>query len=78
MGLDQGTAAWSAVGFRPRVLRGVDSVSLSTTILGTPVQTPVLVAPMGQQSGAHTDGETIGWLRELSGLPVVVKGVLRA
>jgi 4-hydroxymandelate oxidase len=32
-------------------------VSLSTTILGAQVQTPVLVAPMGQQSGAHPDGE---------------------
>jgi 4-hydroxymandelate oxidase len=57
VGLDEGTADWSAVRFRPRVLRDVGSVSVSTTILGTPVQTPVLVAPMAQQIGAHPDGE---------------------
>jgi 4-hydroxymandelate oxidase len=57
VGFDEGTADWSAVRFRPRVLRDVGSVSLSTTILGTPVRTPVLVAPMAQQVGAHPDGE---------------------
>ena len=30
---------------------------LSTTVLGTPVRTPVLVAPMAYQVGAHPDGE---------------------
>jgi len=53
----EGTADWSAVRFRPRVLRDVGSVSLSTTILGTSVRTPILVAPMAQQVGAHPDGE---------------------
>jgi 4-hydroxymandelate oxidase len=57
LGLDEGPADWSAVRFRPRVLRDVGSVSVTTTILGTPVQTPVLVAPMAQQLGAHPDGE---------------------
>jgi len=53
----EGTADWSAVRFRPRVLRDVGSVSVSTTILGTSVRTPILVAPMAQQVGAHPDGE---------------------
>jgi 4-hydroxymandelate oxidase len=57
VGLDEGTADWSAIRFRPRVLRDVGSLSVSTTILGTPVRTPVLVAPMAQQIGAHPDGE---------------------
>jgi 4-hydroxymandelate oxidase len=57
VGLAEGTVDWSAVRFRPRVLRDVGSVSVSTTILGTQVQTPVLVAPMAQQVGAHPEGE---------------------
>ena len=57
IGLDEGTADWSAVRFRPRVLHDVGSLSMSTTVLGTPVRTPVLVAPMAQQVGAHPDGE---------------------
>ncbi|HEX3207628.1 MAG TPA: alpha-hydroxy acid oxidase [Propionibacteriaceae bacterium] len=57
VGLDEGTADWSAVRFRPRVLRDVGSLSMSTTVLGTPVRTPVMVAPMAQQVGAHPDGE---------------------
>jgi 4-hydroxymandelate oxidase len=57
VGHDEGSAEWSAVRFRPRVLRDVGTVSVSTTILGTPVRTPVLVAPMAQQIAAHPDGE---------------------
>jgi 4-hydroxymandelate oxidase len=57
VGLDEGTADWSAVRFRPRVLRDAGTVSVATTILGTPVRTPVLVAPMAQQIAAHPDGE---------------------
>jgi len=30
---------------------------VSTTVLGTTVQTPVLIAPMAQQLGAHAEGE---------------------
>jgi 4-hydroxymandelate oxidase len=33
--------------------------------------------PVGVQIDPSTTPETIGWLRELSGLPVLVKGVLR-
>ena len=57
VGLDEGSVEWSAIRFRPRVLRDVGTVSVSTTILGTPVRTPVLVAPMAQQIAAHPDGE---------------------
>jgi 4-hydroxymandelate oxidase len=48
---------WSQVRFRPRVLRDTSRLSLATTVLGTEVASPVLVAPMAQQRAAHPDGE---------------------
>ena len=53
----EGIADWSRVRFRPRVLTDVGSVEVSTSVLGTSVRTPVLIAPMAQQLGAHPDGE---------------------
>ncbi len=53
----EGAAAWSAVRFRPRVLHDVSTIDTTTTVLGTPVRTPVLVAPMAQQRAAHLEGE---------------------
>ncbi len=40
-----------------RVLRGVGGVDATTTVLGTPVAFPVLVAPMAMQRLAHEEGE---------------------
>ena len=37
-------AAWSRLRLRPRVLRDVASASTATTVLGTEVATPILVA----------------------------------
>lgn len=51
------TRAWDSLVFRPRVLRDVSLIETRTTVLGTPVSTPVLVAPMAQQLGAHAEGE---------------------
>ncbi len=48
---------WSQLRFRPHVLRDTSALSLATSVLGTPVSTPVLVAPMAQQRAAHPDGE---------------------
>jgi 4-hydroxymandelate oxidase len=45
---------WS---LRPRILRGAGDPDPSTSILGTPVSFPVLVAPWAYQSMAHTEGE---------------------
>jgi 4-hydroxymandelate oxidase len=42
---------------RPRVLRGAGSPDTSTSVLGTPVSFPVLVAPWAYQSMAHREGE---------------------
>ena len=41
----------------PRVLRGVDRADISTTVLGTPVRAPTMVAPTGVQGLAHPEGE---------------------
>ena len=57
LGEPEGRADWAAVRFRPRVLRDVSRIDTATTVLGTPVRTPVLVAPMAQQLGAHPEGE---------------------
>jgi isopentenyl diphosphate isomerase/L-lactate dehydrogenase-like FMN-dependent dehydrogenase len=49
--------AFSRWVLRPRVLVDVSSVTTSTTVLGTEVSFPVLVAPMAFQGLAHADGE---------------------
>ena len=41
----------------PRVLRDVSAVKTATTILGTPVRTPIAVAPIGIQKALHPMGE---------------------
>jgi 4-hydroxymandelate oxidase len=41
----------------PRVLRGIEHPHLRTTILGTLVDLPVLLAPVGFHRLAHSDGE---------------------
>jgi 4-hydroxymandelate oxidase len=54
----EATAAWSAYRFRPRVLNDVSTVELGTTVLGTPVDVPVLVAPSTMHRMADPGGET--------------------
>ncbi|MGN6742581.1 MAG: alpha-hydroxy-acid oxidizing protein, partial [Amnibacterium sp.] len=51
------TGAWSAFLHRPRVLRDTERIDTATTVLGTPVAAPVLVAPMAQQVAADPAGE---------------------
>ncbi|WP_432942494.1 alpha-hydroxy acid oxidase [Kribbella sp. CA-253562] len=53
----EATAAWSSYRFRPRVLTDVSTISTGTTVLGTPVTGPVLVAPTTLQRQADPDGE---------------------
>ncbi len=50
-------AAFERLRLIPRVLRGVGSADLRTTVLGTPVSMPVLIAPMGVHGMAHPEGE---------------------
>jgi 4-hydroxymandelate oxidase len=49
--------AWGRWQLHPRVLAGVDRVSTATTILGTKVASPVVVAPTAIQGLAHPEGE---------------------
>jgi 4-hydroxymandelate oxidase len=61
---------------RPRALSGVETVDLSTTVLGVPVRAPVFVAPTAYQAQFHPDGEpgvaraaqASGWLAAYSTL----------
>jgi isopentenyl diphosphate isomerase/L-lactate dehydrogenase-like FMN-dependent dehydrogenase len=49
--------AWRRLRLRPRVLVDVSEVSTATTVLGSPVSMPLLVAPTALQRLAHPDGE---------------------
>lgn len=57
----EGLADWASLRLVPRVLRGRppggDQHLTTTTVLGTPLRTPVLLAPMAQQVAAHPRGE---------------------
>ncbi|MFI5711618.1 alpha-hydroxy acid oxidase [Kribbella sp. NPDC051620] len=53
----EAVAAWSSYRFRPRVLTDVSTVDISTSVLGTPVDLPVLVAPTTLQRQADPSGE---------------------
>lgn len=55
--LADNAAAWGRVRLRPRVLQDVALVDASTTVLGTPVSLPVLVAPMAYHRLVHDEGE---------------------
>lgn len=50
-------AAWGRVRLRPRVLRDVSRVSTATMVLSSPVDVPILVAPVAFQRLAHAEGE---------------------
>jgi isopentenyl diphosphate isomerase/L-lactate dehydrogenase-like FMN-dependent dehydrogenase len=49
--------AYESWALRPRVLRDVSNVDLSTVVLGTKIRLPVLIAPCGGHKRAHPDGE---------------------
>jgi isopentenyl diphosphate isomerase/L-lactate dehydrogenase-like FMN-dependent dehydrogenase len=55
--VDRNRRAFQSWALRPRVLRDVHSVDLSTTVLGTKIDLPVLIAPCAGHKKAHADGE---------------------
>jgi 4-hydroxymandelate oxidase len=55
--LAENKTAWSRIQLLPRMLRDVSERSLATTVLGTPVSFPVLVAPMGFHGLCHLEAE---------------------
>jgi L-lactate dehydrogenase (cytochrome) len=50
-------SAFGKVGYRPRVLRGIDHVDIGSKILGQPVAYPLALAPTGFTRIADPDGE---------------------
>jgi len=55
--LQENRAAFERWQLRPRVLVDISGVSTATTVLGTEVALPVLVAPTAFQRLAHPEGE---------------------
>ena len=55
--LRDNVAAFERRKLRPRVLVDVGAVSTATTVLGTEIALPVLIAPLAMQRLAHPDGE---------------------
>ncbi|MEX1177541.1 MAG: alpha-hydroxy acid oxidase [Nitriliruptor sp.] len=55
--LRENVTAWERWRLRPQVLRDVSTVRTATTLLGTPVDTPIGIAPAAYQQLAHPDGE---------------------
>ncbi len=50
-------AAFAATTFRPRVLRGIHAVDVGSTLLGRPLEYPLVLAPTGFTRIADPDGE---------------------
>ena len=55
--LEGNVTAWAHWQLHPRVLAGIDTVSTATTLLGTPVASPVVIAPTAIQGLAHPESE---------------------
>jgi len=49
--------AWHKLKLRPRVLRDIVEVDAGTTLLGTRVRTPIMIAPTGRHHLFHKDAE---------------------
>jgi isopentenyl diphosphate isomerase/L-lactate dehydrogenase-like FMN-dependent dehydrogenase len=64
-------AAFARRQLLPRVLVDVSAVSTATTVLGTAIDLPVLVAPVALQRMAHADGEP-GMARAAAGAGTVM------
>ena len=63
-------AAFAAVSFRPRVLRDVSKVDVSSSILGRPLNYPLVLAPTGSTRIAHPEGElAVARAADRAGLP---------
>ncbi len=57
LALAEAEAAWAALRFRPRILTDVSTIDTTTTVLGAPVASPIMIAPMAQQTAADPEGE---------------------
>ncbi len=57
LSVERNRRAYESWALRPRVLRDVSALDLSTTVLGAKVSLPVLIAPCGGHQKAHPEGE---------------------
>jgi 4-hydroxymandelate oxidase len=57
LSVERNRLAFSSWALRPRVLRDVSRLDLSTTIFGMKIGLPVLIAPCGGHKKAHPEGE---------------------
>jgi isopentenyl diphosphate isomerase/L-lactate dehydrogenase-like FMN-dependent dehydrogenase len=55
--VERNRRAYESWALRPRVLRDVSTIDLSTIVLGTKINLPVLIAPCGGHKRAHPEGE---------------------
>ncbi len=55
--VDRNRRVYESWALRPRVLRDVSTLDLSTTVLGAKVSLPVMIAPCGGHKKAHPEGE---------------------
>jgi L-lactate dehydrogenase (cytochrome) len=70
LSLRRSREAWSRVEFRPTVLRDVSTVDISTTILGSTANLPLVLAPTGFTRMMHTEGEpAIARVAARAGIP---------
>ena len=55
--LAENISAWRNLRLRPRVLRAVDNIDTTVSLLGQKLATPILVAPTGRHKLFHREGE---------------------
>lgn len=55
--LELNRRAWDEILLRPKVLRDVREIDVSTSVLGTPLRSPIGVAPTAFQRLVHPEGE---------------------
>ncbi|CAI8583953.1 unnamed protein product [Vicia faba] len=55
--LKENRNAFSRIMFKPRILRDVSKIDLTTTVLGFKILMPIMIAPTAAQKMAHPEGE---------------------
>ncbi|XP_058731874.1 glycolate oxidase-like [Vicia villosa] len=55
--LKENRNAFSRILFRPRILRDVSNIDLTTNVLGFDISMPIMIAPTAMQKMAHPEGE---------------------
>ncbi|KAL5054915.1 hypothetical protein RYX36_035597 [Vicia faba] len=55
--LKENRNAFSRILFRPRILRDVSKIDLTTNVLGFDISMPIMIAPTAMQKMAHPQGE---------------------